>query len=92
MKKLLLAALTLASAGAMAQPQQQATQQQREQSAPQQPMDIYSFCYVENRAYSEGFQLNNMVCSRSDRGPTKTLPGGSQVYPLVWREKAGFYK
>jgi hypothetical protein len=99
MKKLFLAILTLASAGAMAQPSQptqQQQQQQREQAASQQPMDIYSFCYIENRAYSEGFQLNNTVCARSNSGPTKSVNtgGGSyvHVYPLIWKEKGGFYK
>jgi hypothetical protein len=97
MKKLFLAVLSLASAGAVAQPQQptQQQQQQREQAAPQQPMDIYAFCYIENRAYSEGFRLNDMVCGRSDHGPTKTVNTGTnyvQVYPLVWKEKGGFYK
>lgn len=97
MKKLSSIPLVLAllSAGAMAQQQPQAAQQQRETPGQQQIADIYSFCYVENRAYSEGFQLNDLVCARSTSGPTKVLSRDgytTQVQPLVWKQKPGFYK
>lgn len=87
--------LALVSAGAMAQQQPQVAQQQRETAGQQQIPDIYSFCYVENRAYSEGFQLNNQVCARSSSGPTKVVSRdgvATHVQPLVWKEKPGFYK
>lgn len=100
MNKLWLVALGLglSSASAVAQQPPQGNVQPRiaaVQAPPPAVQDVYTVCFHAGVPYSEGAEVQGKECTRSASGPTKPVTWENtteHVFPLVWKDKPGFYK